>query len=104
MTFRGVYVAMLDSSCVGWCWLLQDAVLSDAWFVCAIHDHTACSFKGCTYESLMLGHEEICVTELSYFTSSSLSDNCRMYRSDGVTLIGFDSFLQITLVVETLSF
>ena len=26
------------------------------------------------------------------------------YRSDGVTLIGFDSFLQITLVVETLSF
>ena len=26
------------------------------------------------------------------------------YRSDGVTLIGFDSFLQITLVVKTLSF
>ena len=26
------------------------------------------------------------------------------YRSDGVTLIGFDSFLQITLVVEPLSF
>ena len=25
------------------------------------------------------------------------------YRSDGVTLMGFDSFLQITLVVETLS-
>ena len=28
----------------------------------------------------------------------------KSYRSDGVTLIGFDSFLQITLVVETLSF
>ena len=28
----------------------------------------------------------------------------KKYRSDGVTLIGFDSVLQITLVVETLSF
>ena len=32
------------------------------------------------------------------------TDYLTLYRSDGVTLIGFDSFLQITLVVETLSF
>ena len=50
---------------------------------------------------------EIELQELTTRLGSRASKTTQLsadYRSNGVTLMGFDSFLQITLVVETLSF
>ena len=60
-------------------------------FMCRLDSSVNCIIKG------------ILATSLRY-TSRIRKHWCSLLYRSGVTLIGFDSFLQITLVVETLSF
>ena len=76
------------------------------WFQCRIVlGKNDCCLGGLTYRTtcqlFLLVSSDF---HFNFKCTSAVDLKCVSYRSDGVTLIGFDSFLQITLVVETLSF
>ena len=71
-----------------------------------VHLYTLTSILQPPYQGVSVKHEHLSARDDGW-TAGSIAHTlgtCNGYRSDGVTLIGFDSFLQITLVVETLSF